>query len=269
MDAVAAEPKANLKFTHLVGRSWRAFKAQPWPLVHASIVCACFYFFLNLPSQFLAIEINKGGPPPQNFLFLFSPLAIALLLTTPILIGQAYIALQTIRGRATSWSDIFLGFKTYPSVLSTTLYFTICFTARFLLLFIPGIAYLSARWPVFFMILDSELGFSGRFRNAKQLTQGRCWKLFIFIALYYVVSVGPYIAIDSFVAAPFLLSGGSEITYLLIQFILSFIYSTPIMILSLLFFAAAYDELVQARSLALDTPKENDTPDPREDFELA
>ena len=209
-----ARPEPDLSVGHLFSRGWETFKANFW----LSLGIAVLYLVLT--------SLGSGGAGHGGFSGFLN--LVGFVIAGPLTAGVYNVYLRMARGESVEFASMFDGFKQMGKSVGVYWLMLLATIVGFVLLVVPGIVLGLGLLPAMFLVLDGNLGVMDTLKRSWEMTNGYKWQLFL-VALAVV---------------------GINILGLVALVIGVFITMT----VTMLIFAAAYDELAGAKAVPVARP---------------
>jgi hypothetical protein len=146
-----SEPSASPSLTGALGTGWETLKQRFWLLIVAVLI----YGAIEAASNVFTVPVGPGGP--QQPVSVIGPLW-SILVTGPLLVGLAWLALRAVRGLEPELDDLFEGFRHYPDAVGGMLVYGLAVTVGLILLVVPGLIAMVRLAFTPYLIVDRELG---------------------------------------------------------------------------------------------------------------
>ncbi len=210
-----------------LSRGWKTFTDHPIPLIGGAIIVTIFSM----------TSIGLNALPHSIFRLLSFLCAMSIPIVT---VGWASLCLQTLRGRTTTFWDVFIGFSTPWRSWATPALAGIIAGFGCILLVIPGVIwFLKSSLMSPFAVLDKGLNARGNIRYSGKITKGFKGRLLIISCINVLASILVFPFIFGLQFPRFALSPDMAIVAF-VPFAASVLILTPWLGAS---YAAAYDTL--------------------------
>lgn len=166
-----------------LGEGWDSFKAHFWTLVVAVLI----YLAVESISNVFTIPPGPGGP--QQPVSVVSPLW-SILVTGPLFVGLAYLALRAVRGFDPELEDLLAGFRRYVNAVGGMLLYGFAVVVGLLLLIVPGLVAMVRLSFTPYLIVDRELGPLDAVKASWEATSGHGWSLFGLLLVSILILLG-------------------------------------------------------------------------------
>jgi hypothetical protein len=214
----ASEPvPTRIDAGEILSHTWEIFKTQGglvfgavmvvWLITVAAAVAGSV--FQNVLLVVAGGAPGRGGNPLAmgagiiGLILIFQVLNIAL--AAYLQGGLHVLLLRVARGDNVDFADLFSGSNFFWRFFWGTLLFQIVLVVAYLFLIVPGIVLSLMFWPVYYVIVDRDLGVFESLRLAHELTTGNFMAVFVlFLAGVGVCILGFFaLCLGLLVAAPF------------------------------------------------------------------
>ncbi len=191
------EPQ-QIDVNFILMRTWEIYKKQLGILIAAQLIVggigAAVSFAGNMVQQVLMFAVGRGGGGGGNNAAVASAMILLSLFFTAITIavtafmqaGFHILLLRVARGENAEIGELFSGSRYFWRYFWGTLLFQIMLVLAYLLLIIPGILLSLMFWPVFYVVVDRDVGIIDSFQRATEVTSGNYMLIFIL----FLVGVG-------------------------------------------------------------------------------
>lgn len=166
-----------------LAEGWAALEAHFWTLIVAVLV----YLGVEAVSNILTVPPGPGGP--QQPVSLLSPL-YSILVTGPLVVGLAYLALRAVRGFDPQLGDLLAGFRTYVAAVGGMLVYALAVLVGLLLLVVPGLVAAVRLSFTPFLIVDREMAPVDAVKASWAATRGHGWSLFGLLLVSALILLG-------------------------------------------------------------------------------
>lgn len=119
---------------------------------------------------------------------------VAFVITGPLAVGLLAIMLRLLRGQATDFPDLLLGFQDFGRAFGVYVLNVVLVIIGMVLLVVPGIIAAVGLWPALFLVYDEDQPVVETLRRAWDLTRGYRLQLFILGVVLVLVTVSGVIA---------------------------------------------------------------------------
>ena len=178
-----SEPSASPSLTGALGTGWETLKQRFWLLIVAVLI----YGAIEVASNVFTVPVGPGGP--QQPVSVIGPLW-SILVTGPLLVGLAWLALRAVRGLEPELDDLFEGFRHYPDAVGGMLVYGLAVTVGLILLVVPGLIAMVRLAFTPYLIVDRELGPIEAVKASWEATRGHGWSLFGLLVVSVFILVG-------------------------------------------------------------------------------
>ena len=143
---------------------WRAFTAQPWPLLGGFLIFALIWVAFRL------LAARTGHEDLIAF-------TAQLLITAPFVVGWASMNLGALRGQSVRAIDVFDGFQTFGDAVIANVLFTLAVGVGLLLFVVPGVIVMLVFGFWAFGVAEHRMRHVDALRYSRDLTRGFRWHL--------------------------------------------------------------------------------------------
>lgn len=158
---------------------------------------------LVLLSVFISLVSEYLGSRAVNILYIA---AFVLGVVAQIIIGMGLIkiALKITVGEIVALNDVFSVTHLFFLYIGASILYGLIILGGLLLLVVPGLVWLVTYWLFSYVLVDTECGVMTAFSEAKRISKGARWHIFLFIAITGILNIAGVLAffIGLFITIP-------------------------------------------------------------------
>ena len=170
-------PPFSIKESLLFG--WKALQA------HYRVFLPVIFIFVAIS---FIIQYISDGKDPFNVLVAVS-MVLGVFVDILISLGLTKIALKITAGEAIAFDDVFSTTHLLFSYIGASLLYLLIVFGGLLLLIVPGFVWLVSYWLFPYALIDKEDGALAALSEAKRISQGARWYLFLFILVSIILNI--------------------------------------------------------------------------------